>query len=167
MLASMHATAPAPTVRLARGARRSLRTCALFGGAKQAEKKPAEKKEAPAQAAAPAPAPPPPPLPTVFVSGATGRTGSRCVRELVGAGYKVRAGVRDVSKSSAAFADLPAGSVTPVAADVTKPEGLRAAIGDARVVVSAIGAPESEVRKAQPRNHKLRRLWLQRHATQR
>ena len=153
MLASSHASVPAPSVRLARAARCSLRTRALFGGAKQAEKK-----DVPAAAPAPLPPPPPPPpLPVAFVSGATGRTGSRCVRELASAGYRVRAGVRDVSKASAAFADLPA--VTAVEADVTKPEGLRAAIGDARVVISAIGAPESEVRK-----HWLPRLWLQRRA---
>jgi glutamyl-tRNA reductase len=131
MLASSHASLAAAPAR--RGARRSLRARALSGG------------EKPKEAAAPASAVASD-KPTVFVAGATGRTGQRCVRELVAAGYKVRAGARDANKAQALFADQPAGSVTAVAADVTKADTLRASIGDARVVISAIGAPESEVR---------------------
>lgn len=36
---------------------------------------------------------------TVFVAGATGRLGARIVRELLGQGYKVRAGVRSPKKA--------------------------------------------------------------------
>lgn len=46
----------------------------------------------------------PPTKPVVFVAGATGRTGIRVCRELLAAGYTVRAGVRDVSKAEAIFA---------------------------------------------------------------
>lgn len=36
---------------------------------------------------------------TVFVAGATGRLGARCVRELLAAGFRVRAGVRSAEKA--------------------------------------------------------------------
>ena len=35
----------------------------------------------------------------MFVAGATGRLGARVVRELLGAGYRVRAGVRSAEKA--------------------------------------------------------------------
>ncbi|KIY98733.1 hypothetical protein MNEG_9228 [Monoraphidium neglectum] len=38
---------------------------------------------------------------TVFVAGATGKLGIRIVRELLDAGFKVRAGARDVEKAEA------------------------------------------------------------------
>jgi uncharacterized protein YbjT (DUF2867 family) len=101
-------------------------------------------------------------VPVVFVAGATGRTGVRVVRELAAAGYTVRAGVRNAAKAGAIFsgADVPSGvgytgarappaaldvsRVTPVECDVTDPASLPAALGDATVVISCLGAPESE-----------------------
>ncbi len=41
--------------------------------------------------------------PQVFVAGATGRTGARAVRELLKAGFKVRAGARDVKRAEEAL----------------------------------------------------------------
>ena len=35
----------------------------------------------------------------VFVAGATGQTGRRIVKELLGQGFEVRAGVRDIEKA--------------------------------------------------------------------
>ena len=35
----------------------------------------------------------------VFVAGATGQTGKRIVKELLGQGFEVRAGVRDIEKA--------------------------------------------------------------------
>ena len=40
-----------------------------------------------------------PTLPAVFVAGSTGRLGARIVRELLGTGFKVRAGVRSAEKA--------------------------------------------------------------------
>jgi uncharacterized protein YbjT (DUF2867 family) len=102
--------------------------------------------------------------PVVFVAGATGRTGFRVLQQLVTAGYDVRAGVRDVSKANDVFAgrNAPAGvgytgkkspppalvldtsRITPVVCDVTQPQTLAAALGDATCVVSCLGAPESD-----------------------
>jgi uncharacterized protein YbjT (DUF2867 family) len=102
------------------------------------------------------------PLPVVFVAGATGRTGVRVVRELAAAGYTVRAGVRNTAKAAGIFrgVDVPSGvgytgarappaaldttRVTAVQCDVTNPATLPAALGDATVVISCLGAPESE-----------------------
>lgn len=57
---------------------------------------------------------------TVFVAGATGQTGRRVVQQLRAAGYKVRAGVRDLRKAqSLGFALDPAG-IELVTADVVK-----------------------------------------------
>eukprot|EP00963_Diacronema_lutheri_P007953 scaffold684_cov345-Pavlova_lutheri.AAC.32 len=103
----------------------------------------------------------------VFVAGATGKVGFRAVRELARRGYQVRAGVRNLEKGNRclAYQDLPEKlaytgqdeemrkqwnqvsleNVRAVAFDVDRPETLADAIGDAKVVVSCLGAPESEI----------------------
>jgi hypothetical protein len=77
----------------------------------------------------------------VFVAGATGRLGARIVRELLKQpGIKLRAGVRDVEKAATYLQIavdqglLPADAskrIALVPVDVTKPETLKAAIGNA------------------------------------
>jgi len=86
-----------------------------------------------------------PPLPTpntiqVFVAGATGRLGLRIVRELLLAGFKVRAGARNTDKAQE-YADLALslGVVSPdaakrlqiVAVDLEEEDTIVAAIGNA------------------------------------
>jgi len=99
----------------------------------------------------------------VFVAGATGRTGIRVVRDLADRGYQVRAGVRDVARAQRFFdgKDVPAGVgytgakdtplppinrdlVQAVACDVEDVASLKTALGDATLLVSCIGAPESQ-----------------------
>ncbi|KXZ53377.1 hypothetical protein GPECTOR_7g1273 [Gonium pectorale] len=77
---------------------------------------------------------------TVFVAGATGKTGRRVVQQLRAAGFAVRAGVR--SRSKALELGLAADpGVTVVEADATKgADVLLAAIGDAQAVMCATGA---------------------------
>lgn len=79
----------------------------------------------------------------VFVAGATGRTGARVVRELLKAGFRVRAGARSVEEAQKALEVAESyGLLTPemvkrlqvVPVDITKPDTLRAAIGPARKV---------------------------------
>eukprot|EP00882_Tetradesmus_deserticola_P023059 GHRQ01025090.1.p1 GENE.GHRQ01025090.1~~GHRQ01025090.1.p1 ORF type:complete len:442 (+),score=188.27 GHRQ01025090.1:105-1430(+) len=89
---------------------------------------------------------------TVFLAGATGRLGARVLRELLAAGFKVRAGARnvDAAKSNTDIA-LQFGLLVPeqlsrlqwVEFDLEEPEGMAAAIGNASRVVCAVGAPES------------------------
>jgi uncharacterized protein YbjT (DUF2867 family) len=77
----------------------------------------------------------------VFVAGATGRLGARIVRELLKQpGIKLRAGVRNVEKAATYLQIavdqglLPADAskrIALVSVDVTKPETLKAAIGNA------------------------------------
>jgi uncharacterized protein YbjT (DUF2867 family) len=74
-----------------------------------------------------------------FVAGATGETGRRIVRELVGRSIPVRALVRDLEKAKQI---LPA-EAELVVGDVLKPEGLKQAIADSTVVLSATGAAPS------------------------
>ena len=103
----------------------------------------------------------------VFVAGATGKVGFRTVRELAKRGYRVRAGVRDVDKGKRclAYQDLPMklqytgkdetkrdqwnhvklDDVIVVPFDVDRPDTFDEALGDATVVVSCLGAPESEL----------------------
>ncbi len=91
--------------------------------------------------------------PQIFVAGATGRTGARIVRELAKAGFKVRAGVRDVEAAQKSLdiaeaygildsSDVKAITLVPV--DFSKSEAIKAAIGPARKVVSALGAAEND-----------------------
>jgi len=111
--------------------------------------------------------PPPSQDAVVFVAGATGKVGFRTVRELARRGYRVRAGVRDPNKGKRclAYRDLPKklqytgrdettrarwnqvklDDVVVVPFDVERPETFDEALGDATVVVSCLGAPESEL----------------------
>lgn len=89
----------------------------------------------------------------VFVAGATGRTGARVVRELLKAGYRVRAGVRNVAAAeqsvevAEAYGLLNASDkkrLDIIEYDLSKPETIKQAIGSANKVVCALGASESE-----------------------
>lgn len=83
---------------------------------------------------------PVPPAKLVFVAGATGRCGGRVVRELLQAGYAVRAGVRSVDGARAelevaeAYGLLNPGQIQRlqlVPFDLTRPADMREAIGGA------------------------------------
>ncbi|KAK9868358.1 hypothetical protein WJX84_007812 [Apatococcus fuscideae] len=76
---------------------------------------------------------------TVFVAGASGKTGKAVVKYLSSKGVAVRAGVRDIAKAKAS--DLAnEKNIQFVEADVTKSsEVLTAAIGNADAVIIAIG----------------------------
>lgn len=93
-----------------------------------------------------APAASPTMVSKVFVAGGAGRTGARVVRALATRGISVRVGCRDVEAArktvegtSGTFAQSALLTYVPVDV-VDRPEGLRAAIGDADAVVSALGA---------------------------
>ncbi|CAI5521849.1 unnamed protein product [Closterium sp. Naga37s-1] len=93
----------------------------------------------------------------VFIAGATGRVGSRVVREAIKAGFKVRAGVRSLTKADEVLTDLPSppkkglfdlffgkeADVELVEFDIFDPESVEEAIGNAGKVVCAIGASEN------------------------
>lgn len=100
----------------------------------------------------------------VFVAGATGKVGSRTVRELLKLGFRVRAGVRSLQKANAllesvrqlkldsqdAVPSAPVGPTTEqkieiVECDLEKPDEIGLAISNAGVVVCCIGASEKEV----------------------
>lgn len=83
-----------------------------------------------------------PPRGPVFVAGASGRTGQRIVRALLSAGVPVRAGCRSPSSGRSAVGAAD-GDIEYVKFDVGDEETYADAIGDARVVVSAMGAGES------------------------
>ncbi|MGQ3164894.1 MAG: NmrA family NAD(P)-binding protein [Agrobacterium sp.] len=79
----------------------------------------------------------------IFVAGATGRLGARVVRELLAAGFKVRAGARDVEAAqkavdvAEAYGLLSARQLQQleiVEVDITQPDTLRQAIGNASKV---------------------------------
>lgn len=76
----------------------------------------------------------------ILIVGATGTVGSELVRQLDGAGHRVRALVRDQHK-----AERIASLATPVIGDLAKPETLaRAFAGAERVFVLAPPTPEQE-----------------------
>lgn len=77
----------------------------------------------------------------VFVAGASGKVGQRIVRELAGAGVAVRAGCRDEARARKAVGE-GVGNVDYVGFDVKDESGFAEAIGDAPVVISALGASE-------------------------
>ncbi|TVU37087.1 hypothetical protein EJB05_10378 [Eragrostis curvula] len=95
----------------------------------------------------------------VFVAGATGRVGSRAVRELIKLGFRVRAAVRDARRASSlvqsvqqlkldgAAASSPAEKLEIVECDLEKQpqDGIVSAIGNAALVVCSIGASEKEI----------------------
>ncbi|CAA6657718.1 unnamed protein product [Spirodela intermedia] len=96
-----------------------------------------------------------------FVAGATGRVGSRTVRELLKLGLRVRAGVRNAQRAETLLQSvkqmkLDAAAVnaseTPpierlelVECDLENQREIGPAIGDASVVICCIGASEKEV----------------------
>lgn len=73
---------------------------------------------------------------TVLVAGATGRTGTPVVTQLLADGYKVRVLVRDPAKARTTLGD----QVTYFTGDVTDPASLAPAMQGADAVISAIGA---------------------------
>jgi uncharacterized protein YbjT (DUF2867 family) len=84
----------------------------------------------------------------VFVAGATGRLGARIVRELLGQGVKVRAGVRNLDKAdtflaiAASYGLLSAeelGRLQVVECDLERPDTIASAIGSAAKVCMAGG----------------------------
>ncbi|KAM3276275.1 hypothetical protein ACQJBY_044575 [Aegilops geniculata] len=93
----------------------------------------------------------------VFVAGATGKVGSRTVRELIKLGFRVRAAVRSKERASPLVQsverlELGEGSAAAsrlelVECDLEKQgeAGIKAAIGDAALVVCSIGASEKEI----------------------
>nr|PNR46243.1 hypothetical protein PHYPA_013362 [Physcomitrium patens] len=81
----------------------------------------------------------------VFVAGATGKVGSRTVRELLKSGVQVRAGVRDVSRGQAVLkATDKSESLEFVKCDLEN-DAIESCLGDAGVVVCTIGASEKEI----------------------
>lgn len=96
----------------------------------------------------------------VFVAGATGRVGSRTVRELLKLGFRVRAGVRSAQRAEAlvkSVREMKLGSVTGsletqpvekleiVECDLENKSTIAQAIGISSVVICCIGASEKEV----------------------
>jgi uncharacterized protein YbjT (DUF2867 family) len=73
--------------------------------------------------------------PMVLVAGATGYAGGHVVRALSGAGYRVRALVRDVAR----LGELRALCDEVVVAEATRRESLDGVLGDASIVFSSIG----------------------------
>ncbi|CAN0899212.1 Protein TIC 62, chloroplastic [Linum grandiflorum] len=105
-----------------------------------------------------------------FVAGATGKVGSRTVRELVKLGFQVRAGVRSVQRAQSLIqsvkqmrlddegsqvllvTDIQCLFFSPaterlqlVECDLEKPDQIVPALGNASVVLCCIGASEKEV----------------------
>ncbi len=74
-----------------------------------------------------------------FVAGATGQTGQRIVKELVGRNIPVRALVRDLDKAKSTLPE----AAELVVGDVLQPGTLGEAIGDSTVVLCATGATPS------------------------
>lgn len=96
----------------------------------------------------------------VFVAGATGKVGSRTVRELIKLGFRVRAGVRSAQRAGALIESvqqlkLDGTSATGegqavekleiVECDLEKPDTIGLALGNASTVICTIGASEKEV----------------------
>ncbi|KDP46212.1 hypothetical protein JCGZ_10052 [Jatropha curcas] len=91
-----------------------------------------------------------------FVAGATGRVGSRTVRELLKLGFQVRAGVRSAQKAQSLVQSVKQMKLNGegsqyveklelVECDLEKPNEIGPALGNASVVICCIGASEKEV----------------------
>ncbi|KAK4437803.1 protein, chloroplastic [Sesamum alatum] len=94
----------------------------------------------------------------VFVAGATGKVGSRTVRELLKLGFRVRAGVRSIQRAESLVQSVQnmklddvAGGTQPtdkfelVECDLEKPDRIRPALGNSSIVICCIGASEKEI----------------------
>ncbi|XP_021731640.1 protein TIC 62, chloroplastic-like [Chenopodium quinoa] len=95
----------------------------------------------------------------VFVAGATGKVGSRTVRELLKLGYRVKAGVRSAQRAESLVQSVkqlkvdtdttsgrePIEMLEIVECDLEKPEQIVPALGRASVVICCIGASEKEI----------------------
>lgn len=91
----------------------------------------------------------------VFVAGATGKVGSRTVRELLKLGFNVRAGVRSTQRAESLVKSVqqmklddgsqPIEKLQLVECDLEKPEQIKAALGSASTVICCIGASEKEI----------------------
>ncbi|XLT57291.1 hypothetical protein HN873_049895, partial [Arachis hypogaea] len=95
----------------------------------------------------------------VFVAGATGRVGSRTIRELIKLGFKVRARVRSAERAGLLIKSVEqmklddgtsGGSqavekLEIVECDLEKPDQIGPALGNASTVICSIGASEKEV----------------------
>nr|XP_023918868.1 protein TIC 62, chloroplastic-like [Quercus suber] len=96
----------------------------------------------------------------VFVAGATGRVGSRTVRELLKLGFQVRAGVRSAQRAetlvqsvkqmklnveNASEGTQSVEKLALVECDLEKQDQIGPALGNASVVICCIGASEKEV----------------------
>ncbi|VVA15169.1 PREDICTED: TIC 62 [Prunus dulcis] len=91
-----------------------------------------------------------------FVAGATGKVGSRTVRELLKLGFQVRAGVRNAQRAETLVQSVkqmkldgegtqPVEKLKIVECDLEKPDQIGPALGNASVVLCCIGASEKEV----------------------
>ncbi|CAH2053351.1 unnamed protein product [Thlaspi arvense] len=94
----------------------------------------------------------------VFVAGATGKVGSRTVRELLKLGFRVRAGVRSAQRASSLVQSVkemklqntdegtqPVEKLEIVECDLEKTDSIQPALGNASVVICCIGASEKEI----------------------
>ncbi|KAG9440888.1 hypothetical protein H6P81_021053 [Aristolochia fimbriata] len=90
-----------------------------------------------------------------FVAGATGRVGSRAVRELIKLGFRVRACVRSKQRAEPLVQSVrgltvdggfqPVEKLEIVECDLEKSQEIGPAIGNASVVLCCIGASEKEI----------------------
>ncbi|KAD3066516.1 hypothetical protein R6Q59_019260 [Mikania micrantha] len=95
----------------------------------------------------------------IFVAGATGKVGSRTVRELLKLGFNVRAGVRSTQRAESLVKSVkemklddvlsdgsqPIEKLQLVECDLEKPEQIKPALGNASTVICCIGASEKEI----------------------
>lgn len=94
----------------------------------------------------------------VFVAGATGKVGSRTVRELLKLGFRVRAGVRSAQRARSLVQSVkemklqntdegtqPVEKLEIVECDLEKKDSIQPALGNASVIICCIGASEKEI----------------------
>ncbi|KFK39221.1 hypothetical protein AALP_AA3G215400 [Arabis alpina] len=94
----------------------------------------------------------------VFVAGATGKVGSRTVRELLKLGFRVRAGVRSAQRAASLVQSVkdmklqntnegaqPVEKLEIVECDLEKRDSIQPALGNASVIICCIGASEKEI----------------------
>ncbi|KAG2306194.1 hypothetical protein Bca52824_025942 [Brassica carinata] len=91
----------------------------------------------------------------VFVAGATGKVGSRTVRELLKLGFRVKAGVRSAQRAASLVQSVkdmnrvegtqPVEKLEIVECDLEKKDSIQPALGNASVVICCIGASEKEI----------------------